>query len=61
VSREYKVNVCIDCPLYLCGDEVDADDFCIAEAMDIDVDTELQRPGWCPLDAGPITIKAGEP
>jgi hypothetical protein len=27
----------------------------------IDVDIEIERPDWCPLNDGAITIKAGEP
>jgi hypothetical protein len=59
MSREYIVTTCDQCPLNLYDEQDEA--FCLAEATLIDVDAELGRPEWCPLNDGPILIKAGEP
>lgn len=60
MSYEKHVTRCDDCPFCRVAED-DSDGFCSEELAYIDVDIELGRPDWCPLNYGPITVKAGEP
>lgn len=60
MTYEKKVARCEDCP-FCSVSEDDSEGFCSEELAVIDIAIELGRPDWCPLNAGPILIKAGEP
>jgi hypothetical protein len=60
VKIERSVARCEDCPFCRVEDD-NSEGFCAESLAIIDVDIEIERPDWCPLNAGSITIKVGEP
>jgi hypothetical protein len=58
--NEILVARCLDCPFCVVAED-DSEGECLHENTLIDVDIELQRPDWCPLNQDQITIKVGEP
>jgi hypothetical protein len=63
MSREIVVKCCVTCPWrdysrstgFYCSFSGNQD------AFELGIDFYQERQPWCPLDTGPITIKAGEP